>query len=383
MPFGLYPAASCGCGELQLRPGDRIVLVTDGMLERNAEDLDLPGHAAARGGHPPARAGLRARGDRAARHRRRAATTTPRCCAWTGAAAPMNRTARTARSDMIATTTRPAPAPSRRWWSPGPPPRPSGRGAGGAPAARDIVEAGWVQNRWTVPAQHPPRRGGRAPTATATDGSVRACVVAAVALAVRARDPRADLAVQTGPALAYVWDEVFRARRRPLGPPPRPRGSHARAGPVERRARADPGRRRRGAGPRRRPGWSPRWCSPPCLSPYCADGDRRRAPRARTGPAGSAGARDLGPPHVPGAATRSSRGVYEGGDGAIATVKASPRSRTVLVSAGSGDVRSRLARRPVRLDDDPAGPRRPRRAARAGGRGLAPHGAEAGSGDVR
>ena len=41
---------------------------------------------------------------------------------------------------------------------------------------------------------------------------MRACVVAAVALAVRARDPRADLAVHTGPALAYVWDEVFGGR---------------------------------------------------------------------------------------------------------------------------------------------------------------------------
>jgi hypothetical protein len=37
-------------------------------------------------------------------------------------------------------------------------------------------------------------------------------VVGAVALAVRARDPRADLAVDTGPALAFVWDAVFEGR---------------------------------------------------------------------------------------------------------------------------------------------------------------------------
>jgi len=43
MPFGLYPGRDLRLRRLQLRPGDRIVLVTDGMLERNAEDLDLPG----------------------------------------------------------------------------------------------------------------------------------------------------------------------------------------------------------------------------------------------------------------------------------------------------------------------------------------------------
>jgi len=43
MPFGLYPGRDLSLRCLQLEPGDRIVLVTDGMLERNAEGLDLPG----------------------------------------------------------------------------------------------------------------------------------------------------------------------------------------------------------------------------------------------------------------------------------------------------------------------------------------------------
>src|SRR5690242_13402886 len=107
----------------------------------------------------------------------------PRCCVWTGAAAPMNRTARTARSDMIATTTRPAPAPPRRWWSPRPHhhDRPA-EVLAVLQQAREIVEAGWVQNRWTVPAV----AGRTRPAGDGTDASVRACVVASVALAVRA-----------------------------------------------------------------------------------------------------------------------------------------------------------------------------------------------------
>jgi hypothetical protein len=80
--------------------------------------------------------------------------------------------------------------------------------------ARAIVEAGWVQNRWTAAATPTasPATASVAADGTA-DGSVRACVVAAVALAVRARDPRADLAVTTGPAIAHVWDVVHGDRR--------------------------------------------------------------------------------------------------------------------------------------------------------------------------
>ncbi len=72
-----------------------------------------------------------------------------------------------------------------------------------------------MQNRWTVSAAP----GRTSAAGDGSDGSVRACVVAAVALAVRARDPRADLAVDTGPALAYVWDEVFGSDRSGHEPP--------------------------------------------------------------------------------------------------------------------------------------------------------------------
>ena len=42
MPFGLYAGRELKVQRVQLEPGDRVVLITDGMLERNAENLDLP-----------------------------------------------------------------------------------------------------------------------------------------------------------------------------------------------------------------------------------------------------------------------------------------------------------------------------------------------------
>ena len=42
MPFGLYPGRDLRVQQVQLQAGDRVVMVTDGMLERNAEELDLP-----------------------------------------------------------------------------------------------------------------------------------------------------------------------------------------------------------------------------------------------------------------------------------------------------------------------------------------------------
>jgi len=42
LPFGMFPDTGFASTVVPLRAGDRLVLVTDGMLERNAEHLDLP-----------------------------------------------------------------------------------------------------------------------------------------------------------------------------------------------------------------------------------------------------------------------------------------------------------------------------------------------------
>ncbi|MFF5176460.1 PP2C family protein-serine/threonine phosphatase [Micromonospora sp. NPDC000316] len=41
-PLGMFPASDYEAGEITLRPGDRLVVVTDGVRERNAAILDLP-----------------------------------------------------------------------------------------------------------------------------------------------------------------------------------------------------------------------------------------------------------------------------------------------------------------------------------------------------
>jgi serine phosphatase RsbU (regulator of sigma subunit) len=47
LPFGIYADTAYEAVTVMMEPGDRVVFVTDGMLERNAENLDLP--AAIRG----------------------------------------------------------------------------------------------------------------------------------------------------------------------------------------------------------------------------------------------------------------------------------------------------------------------------------------------
>ena len=43
LPFGMFGDSRYGSTKLALEPGDRLVFVTDGMLERNVESVDLPG----------------------------------------------------------------------------------------------------------------------------------------------------------------------------------------------------------------------------------------------------------------------------------------------------------------------------------------------------
>ena len=42
LPFGIFADTTYETVDLELQPGDRIVFVTDGMLERNAANIDLP-----------------------------------------------------------------------------------------------------------------------------------------------------------------------------------------------------------------------------------------------------------------------------------------------------------------------------------------------------
>lgn len=42
LPFGIFADTAYETVDLELQPGDRVVFVTDGMLERNAANIDLP-----------------------------------------------------------------------------------------------------------------------------------------------------------------------------------------------------------------------------------------------------------------------------------------------------------------------------------------------------
>jgi serine phosphatase RsbU (regulator of sigma subunit) len=58
LPFGMFAETRYQAAVVQLQPGDRVVLVTDGMLERNASAIDLPrAIRASRSLHPREAAG--------------------------------------------------------------------------------------------------------------------------------------------------------------------------------------------------------------------------------------------------------------------------------------------------------------------------------------
>ena len=84
-PFGALPGATFHVQPLPLEPGDRLMFVTDGVLERDAAGVDVRAVlAASRSDHPREavqhliQAAVRASGGSFA--------TTPRRCAWTGTA---------------------------------------------------------------------------------------------------------------------------------------------------------------------------------------------------------------------------------------------------------------------------------------------------------
>lgn len=66
LPLGMFPDTRYTSTSVQLRPGDRLLFVTDGMLERGVASLDLPAAIrATRGLHP--REAVRALADSALR----------------------------------------------------------------------------------------------------------------------------------------------------------------------------------------------------------------------------------------------------------------------------------------------------------------------------
>jgi serine phosphatase RsbU (regulator of sigma subunit) len=49
LPFGMFADTTYGSTRVDLEPGDRLVLVTDGMLERNVASVDIRGTITASG----------------------------------------------------------------------------------------------------------------------------------------------------------------------------------------------------------------------------------------------------------------------------------------------------------------------------------------------
>jgi hypothetical protein len=82
--------------------------------------------------------------------------------------------------------------------------------------ARELLARGWIQGGWYV--AQGSRGAGRFAAGPVGPGDVSgACVVGALALAVRQRAARADLTVDGGPVIDVVWDAL--QERRGVGGP--------------------------------------------------------------------------------------------------------------------------------------------------------------------
>jgi hypothetical protein len=111
----------------------------------------------------------------------------------------------------------------RRWWHRRAAPHPLQRLDDAREVldrARALLETGWVQNRWYVLAPRPHgRRSSLLRTAVVAPNEVAAaCLVGALALALREHDPRADLLTGRSAALEAVWEAVREAGGVPPGP---------------------------------------------------------------------------------------------------------------------------------------------------------------------
>ena len=82
---------------------------------------------------------------------------------------------------------------------------------------RETLERGWVQDRWYVPRKdRGPGSAKLLAAETVGPGDVAgACIVGALELAVRQRSARADLTIDGGPAIDFVWDALQETRGLP------------------------------------------------------------------------------------------------------------------------------------------------------------------------
>lgn len=83
--------------------------------------------------------------------------------------------------------------------------------------ARETLESGWIQDRWYVTWKDGGAGSAKLLAAeTVGPGDVAgACIVGALELAVRQRSARADLTVDGGPAIDFVWDALQETRGLP------------------------------------------------------------------------------------------------------------------------------------------------------------------------